>query len=173
MIDLLSAAAIVTGIGQCVVAAITDAQGVDKVPGRVCLLQPGSEIAWDSCDCKGQFAQVITRWYPTTRFPTEASLDPQLGGCEAYARAVSVTASINRCVPGLDNGGRPPSCDSILQAALQQQADALCMERGVSCCLSEMKRTYRIFDWRQTGVTFVGPTGNCSAVTLTYVFQDM
>lgn len=171
MIDLLTAAAIVTGIGTCVVNEISSVQGADAVPGRTCLLMPGSEIAWDACDCKGQFAQVITRWYPTTKFPTEASLDPALGGCEPYARAVSVTASINRCVPGLDQGGRPPTCDSLLQAALQQQRDAVCMERAIACCLSELKRTYQIYDWRQTGSTFIGPTGNCAGITVTYLFQ--
>ena len=55
MIGVWTAAAIVTGVGMCVVQELTNTPETGALPQRIVLMTPG-EIAWDGCDC-GQFAQ--------------------------------------------------------------------------------------------------------------------
>jgi hypothetical protein len=166
----LTAAGIVTGIGECILDELEntpESGGVtDKM--RRCLLVPGA-IAWDACDC-GQLALSIQRSYPSTTFPTEASEDPARGGCPPGLQAYDVLASLTRCVPGVDARGNPPSCDALLAAALRLEGDAFALRRGVVCCLVTYKRERRIMDWRAGAVNRVGPEGNCAGVELTFKF---
>lgn len=174
MIEAWTAAAIVTGIGMCVVEELENTPESGGVPAkmRVCLLVPGN-IAWDGCDC-GQFAQTIQRDYPTTQFPVDASeIITGLGGCNARPRVYQVLASIIRCVPGLSGGTPPksPTCDALLASALVQQGDAFALQRGVECCLSTLQDNYVIAKYLVGGVTFVGPEGLCGGVEMTYKFE--
>jgi hypothetical protein len=45
---------------------------LDPPAGRSGLV-PGTEIAWDACDCDGQLAVAITRAYPSRSFPAETT----------------------------------------------------------------------------------------------------
>jgi hypothetical protein len=168
-INLLQAAAIVTGAGQAVLDALVAEPLSGGVPAkmRTCLLVPG-EIAWDGCDC-GQFAQSVIRDYPSLTFPQEAYLDNR-NACDPFARAVEVVASLTRCVPGMDSSGRPPTCDALRAAALIQQADALTMQGAIQCYLADLKRTYVITNYRIGGIQYVGPQGNCGGAEVRYLF---
>ncbi len=173
MIGIFSALSVVTGVAACVVTELQNTPESGGVPAnmRVCVV-PG-EIAWDSCQC-GQLAFSIVRWFPSIRFPTESTLDVNTGPCDPYARAVEVTASIIRCVTGMDNSGNPPECSALLADTMIQQADAFALERGVGCCLDDMQRVQRIITaFRISGPTFIGPSGNCGGSQLTFYFQLM
>lgn len=175
MIDLLTAAVIVTGVGQCVVDELLVSPESGGVPPkmRICLLVPGN-IAWDSCEC-GQFAQTIQADYPTLIFPGDAS-EVALGaggGCNTRARVYQVLASITRCVPGMTNGNppQPPSCAALGAAALVMHADAQVLRRAIECCLDELQDNQVIDKFVVGRVNYVGPEGNCAGVELTYKFE--
>lgn len=163
---------IVTGVGQCVVNSLATTPESGGVPEkmRLCLSVPGA-IAADSCEC-GQFAQTITRIQPTLTFPVDASNSPILGGCGDRSMMAIVTATIFRCVPGLNSRGEPPTCDQLFAASLVQAGDEYAMRRGIECCLKDLKSVQRrILDYRVTGSDFIGPDGNCGGVSISYSFQ--
>lgn len=171
MILPLTAAAIVTGVGECVVDELEATPESGGVPTkmRVCLLVPGA-VAWDGCDC-GQLALTIQRTYPTQTFPVDASDLPVIGNCGPFALAVEVLVSLIRCVPGLDATGKSPSCAKLLEAALIQQGDAYAIRRGVECCLRTYKTNRVIQKYSLGGVNFVGPEGNCGGVEMIFRFE--
>lgn len=168
-----TAAAIVTGVGMCVVDELAATPESGALPQRIVLMTPG-EIAWDGCDC-GQFAQSLQADYPSGIFPQDTSQQTQRnGGCKVSPVAYQVLATIARCVPGFTMVGQavvPPTPAALLTAALQAEADAYALRNGVECCLANMKRTYRIMDYRVGRIDKVGPEGNCAAVALQYSFQ--
>lgn len=174
MIEALTAAVIVTGVGMCVVEELENTPESGGVPPkmRVCLMVPGN-IAWDACDC-GQFAQTIQADYPTSTFPVDASEQVLgVGGCGDRPLAYQVLASIVRCIPGMKGNppGIPPSCSELQAAALIQQGDAFALRRGVECCLEGYRRNRQILKFSVGRATFVGPEGNCGGVELTYKFE--
>lgn len=171
MIEAWTAAAIVTGIGQCIVEELQDTPESGGVPTnmRVCLLVPGA-IAWDGCDC-GQLSLSIQRSYPTQQFPIDASDQPIIGNCGPFGVVYEVLVSLMRCVPGLDQSGRPPSCAKLQAASLVQQGDAFAVRNGVMCCLRELKRIYAIQKYTVGQTSFVGPEGNCGGVELIFRFE--
>lgn len=173
MIEALTAAVIVTGVGMCVVEELqsTPESGGVPINMRVCLLVPGN-IAWDACDC-GQFAQTIQSDYPTLTFPTDAS-DQVLGaggGCNDRPIVYQVLASIVRCVPGLDASGKPPSCAKLQPAAAIMVADAFVLRNAITCCLSDMQDAGTIDKFVVGRANYVGPEGNCAGVELSYKFE--
>ena len=172
MIGVWSAAAIVTGVGMCVVEELTNTPETGALPQRIVLMTPG-EIAWDGCDC-GQFVQSIQADYPSGIFPQDTSQQTLRGaGCNDPPLAYQVLASIQRCVHGLKSGLRPtsPAPADLLQDALRAEADAFALRTAVECCLTEYKRSFRITDFRVGRVDKAGPEGNCFAVVMQYWFS--
>jgi len=174
VIESLTAAVIVTGIGMCVVEELENTPESGGVPDkmRVCLLVPGN-IAWDGCDC-GQFAQTIQDDYPTLIFPADASEQViGVGGCNSRPLVYTVLASIIRCVPGMTNTTPPrsPTCDALRAAAIIMQADAFALRRAVECCLTTLQDSYQIAKFSVGRAMRVGPEGNCAGVELTYKFE--
>ena len=173
MIEALTAAVIVTGVGMCVVEELQNTPESGGVPAnmRVCLLVPGN-IAWDGCDC-GQFAQTIQRDYPTLTFPVDASelVLGAGGGCSSRPIAYQVLASIVRCVPGLEASGKPPSCAKLQTSASIMAADAFALRRAIECCLNDLQDDNVIEKFSVGAVSYVGPEGNCAGVELIYKFE--
>lgn len=171
MIEILTAAMIVTGVGQCVIDELEATPESGGVPPkmRICLLVPGN-IAWDSCEC-GQFAQSIQSDYFSNRFPVDSSQE-QVRSC-IEPLAYQVTASLLRCAPGMTNGNppQPPSCVKLLESALTLQADAFALRKAVACCLLTYQEQFIISDFRIGQATRVGPDGGCVGVELVYWFQ--
>lgn len=165
----LTAAAIVTGVGMCIIDQLENTPESGGVPDKMrrCLLVPGA-IAWDACEC-GQLTLSIQRSYPSTTFPIDAS-DDTTRSCAPGTMGYDVLASITRCVPTLDSTGKPPTCDKLLAAALTMEGDAFALRRGVLCCLVGYKRDRRILDFRVGGVNRLGPEGACAGVELTFKF---
>ena len=172
MIGVWTAAAIVTGVGMCVVEELTNTPETGALPQRIVLMTPG-EIAWDGCDC-GQFAQSLQADYPSGIFPQDTSQQTLRGaGCNDPPLAYQVLASIARCVSGLTGGVRPksPAVSDLLTDALRAEADAFALRTGVECCLADYKRQRRITDFRVGRVDKTGPEGNCMAVIMQYWFS--
>lgn len=175
MIEALTAAVIVTGVGMCVVDKLEATFESGGVPPnmRVCLLVPGN-IAWDACDC-GQFAQTIQTDYPTLTFPADAS-EQVLGaggGCNERPIVYQVLASIIRCVPGMTADMKPPTCAKLQTAASIMAADAWALRMAVECCLGDLQDDQVIEKFSVGRVNYVGPEGNCAGVELTYKFELM
>jgi len=172
MIEAWTAAAIVTGVGMCVVEQLGNTPETGALPQRIILMTPG-EIAWDGCDC-GQFAQSLQADYPSSIFPQDTSQQPDRGaGCNDPPLAYQVLASIARCVPGMTGGQvpQPPLPEKLLAAALRMEGDAFALRTGVECCLSDYKRDRRITDFRVGRADKAGPEGNCAAVVMQYWFS--
>jgi hypothetical protein len=172
MIGVWTAAAIVTGVGMCVVTELSTTPETGPLPQRIVLMTPG-EIAWDGCDC-GQFAQSLQSDYPSESFPQDTSQQTLRGaGCNDPPLAYQVLASIARCVSGLKGGIRPqiPTVADLLQDALRAEADAFVLRTAVECCLMDYKAERRITDFRVGRTDKSGPEGNCMAVVMQYWFS--
>jgi hypothetical protein len=163
----------------CVCAALQDAAGqVDGQPGcpcRTCLV-PGMP-AWDSCDdpCNeapadgagGQLSVNVARLFPSSDFPTQ---DRTLPVAQARGRAtcavpanmaVELVVTLLRCAPTFDEGGCPPPCDALGEAARILHTDMVVVRNALECCLpttGEQRRGRVVFVGE--GRT-VGPQGGC------------
>jgi hypothetical protein len=168
MIFPLVFAVVVTGVGECIRAEMPNTLG--GMPSRYAPLLPGNEIAWDCCD---QLALIITQEAPTKRFPIDSSNDIDEGGCGPRSQMANCIASIQRCVPTMNDRGIPPRPESLYQAALIQQSDAYWMDRAIRCCLYAMQsQNPRMISAFRVGPTqFLGPSGACSAVVVPFSFQ--
>lgn len=134
---------------------------------RFCPVVPG-EVVWDTCDC-GQLAQTITSVTPSNTFPAPA-LDARTTPCGPQQVVVSVTLSLTRCVPVLDDNGQAPSCDALGAAALCLEQDRVSVRHGVTCYLRDRRDAYEITDFVVGAATSVGPQGGCAGVELAYSF---
>ncbi|MER7841671.1 hypothetical protein ABTY98_38750 [Streptomyces sp. NPDC096040] len=163
----------------CVCAALQEAAGqVDGQPGcpcRTCLV-PGT-VAWDSCDdpCNeapaggagGQLSVNVARLFPSTDFPTaDRTLPPtqargRLTCATPPAMAVELVVTLLRCAPTFDEGGCPPPCDALGEAARILHTDMVVVRNALECCLpatGEQRRGRVVFVGE--GRT-VGPQGGC------------
>jgi hypothetical protein len=162
MAALVTLAPIVAGITQAAAAGVA-ATGAEAL-ARVCLLVPGSQIAWDDCHC-GQLATAITRTYPSTAFPTEDTSGWDQG-CGPQILAADITISITRCVPGPNDNGEPPSCAALLASATVLDTDAAAVRRAVACHLADLEEAGTILGYRLGAQPNVGPEGMCAGSEL-------
>lgn len=172
VVQILTAAAVVTGVAECILAELADNPETHGTPGRIVYLTPG-QIAWDGCDC-GQLAMTIVRRYPTVRFPADDSQNAAQGGCKIRPTAIEAVASLSWCTPGLKaNAPYTPTAAELLEAALQFEADAFVMRTAIECCLDSMKRSRLLWDWRVGAAVTAGPDGYCAETHVTFFFQLM
>lgn len=149
----------VTGIGNAILLALADTPNGVPEGFRACLLVPGA-IAADGCDC-GQLALSITRIFPSTTFPTEATVDEASAGCGPPILAANITVSLFRCAPGPAEDFTPPSCDALLASAVTWDADVAAIRRALACHLAELAATDRILGYVIGDTSPVGPEGSC------------
>ncbi|MCW6003863.1 hypothetical protein K1W54_04600 [Micromonospora sp. CPCC 205371] len=154
---LSTLAPIVTGIGAAVRDALADTP--EGIPERVCLLVPGA-IAADACDC-GQLALSITRIFQSATFPLEATTDQAAAGCPPPVLAATVTVSLFRCAPTVDDDLDPPSCDALLASAVGWDTDVAAIRRALACKLGELADQDRIIGYVIGATLPVGPDGAC------------
>jgi len=156
-------APIVTGVGICV----RDGLAADSIGGvdanfRTCLLVPSFTIPWDNCQC-GQLALAIRRTYSSDTFPALSTSDNQ-GKCGPQFQVAEVVVSVARCVPSLDDEGRPPPCDALLTAALTVESDRSSVRQSLACCLQALWKAQRIGAYAIGDSVTVGDLGGCVAV---------
>lgn len=162
-----SPAAIVTGVGMCLIDALE--QTPAGAPERRCLLLPTQSIPWDDCDCGGQLAQSIQSVTGSFRFPTAAE-GRDWQPCGPEWAVVRVGVSLTRCVPCVDEQGHPPGCAESLAAALTLENDRTALRQALACCLSDLKAANRIGAWALEPSVTVGESGCCAGVETVYVF---
>ncbi|MGX1301330.1 hypothetical protein RKD35_002818 [Streptomyces albogriseolus] len=162
----------------CVCAALQDAaEQVDGQPGCPCrsCLVPGLP-AWDSCEdpCNtapagagGQLSVNVARLFPSTEFPTaDRTLPPALARGKLTctvptAMAVELVVTLLRCAPTFDEGGCPPPCEALGEAARILHTDMVVVRNALECCLpatGEQRRGRVVFVGESKTV---GPEGMC------------
>jgi hypothetical protein len=159
-------AAIVTGIGACVVDALD--QTPAGAPCRQCLLLPTAQIPWDNCgpcdqdQCQGQIALAIRSVYGSEAFPQPAT-GKTWGKCSPHYWIARVVVSVTRCLPTMDDAGEPPTCAAELAAAVILEQDRLAVRQGIACCLDAMRieTPGRTAAWLIDASNTVGESGGC------------
>jgi hypothetical protein len=136
---------VTTDLLACVCQALNDAAGtVEDQPGcpcRACVV-PG-QPAWDSCEdpctgeAGGQLSVSVVRLYGSTldQFPVEVRAVQGVKGCPPLLTAVDLLVTVLRCAPTMDEGGCPPSCEDLADAARVLHVDMVTVANSVLCCL--------------------------------------
>jgi hypothetical protein len=166
-----SPAAIVTGIGACVVA------GLDQTPAgapcRQCLLLPTATIPWDGCSCDcpspGQFAQAITQVGAMDATFSGGDTAGDWHKCDPSFTYVKVLLSVVRCVPVMDERGTPPGCADELAAAVTLENDRTALRQALACCINSLivpPYPVRMFNIGPTMT--VGEQGGCAGTETVY-----
>jgi hypothetical protein len=151
-----TAAAIVTGVGVAL------GSGANGTPERIGVV-PGSEIAWDACDC-GQLAIVIPRRYASNSFPTEASV---VRNCENALVVAQLTLGLQRCAPNPSENGDPPKMATLQNAAMNQEEDVFIVRSTTQCILEHLQDVSDVASFTLTTQDSVGPQGGCYGTELT------
>lgn len=160
-------APVVTGVGICV----RDGLAADSIGGidanfTTCLLYPAFQIPWDNCQC-GQLTQSIRRTYGSATFPALDAADNQ-GKCGPQFQVAEVVVSVARCVPSVDDSGRPPPCDELYAAALSLESDRSSVRQSLACCLQALYQARRIGAYAIGDSNTVGDLGGCVSVETIY-----
>lgn len=110
-------------------------------------------VAWD--DCCGQLVVSPDRIYRTQQFPLEDTTDER---CSGGAIAVSLLATLVRCVPGPDDRGNPPKPAALSAAHKVVLDDAAIVWGSISAPINP--------EWSRASLsqTFVGNEGGCVAI---------
>lgn len=135
-----------------VLEAYSSAAGqlLDPTPGRVVLLAPGQEAAWDDC-CDGQVWVRLVNVEPTPTF--DPSRRGGLGVCATPFFVVTAEIGVTRCAAVFDdNRGTAPTPAAITADGEQSVADMSTL-LGVLACDDN---TRSIVSWTPTG-----PMGGC------------
>lgn len=151
----------VTGIAMCIANRL-DATTAGR-PKRICIY-PG-DVAWDSCEC-GMLALTTTRIFGSERFPNEGITGYQLSTCGLPYMVAQVEITMLRCVPSVQDGKNPPTCDQLASATRVMYDDAFAVWQGTLCCLRAMKEQNFIQEFNMETQTFVGPQGLCAGSTI-------
>lgn len=158
---------VVTPLLSVVSTALTGSAGgtVKRV-----VFVPGSEVAWDACDC-GQLALAVRRRYSSRAFPTDGT-DTVVGNCENSIIVFDCALSIVRCVPIPDVNGRPPTAAALSNAAAIQEDDAYVVWNATYCYLVRLRDTTprHIADFVINDQVSLGPQGGCSGTELHFKF---
>ena len=171
-------AAIVTGIGACIVDALD--QTPAGAPCRQCLLLPTFVIPWDNCgpcdcgsqdcDCNGQVALAIQSVWGSNVSQLTPMTDAPWIKCGPRYWVAQVIASVTRCVPAIDEAGHPPSCDAELAAAIRLEQDRTAVRQAIACCLNDLYNAHPpgVAAWILGPSVTVGESGGCAGSETTF-----
>ena len=111
-------------------------------------------VAWD--DCCGMLVVTPETVYRSIAFPSENGNEEF---CYAGEIAMNLNVLLMRCVPVMDNQGRPPSAASLDAAYEKLLVDSSVIWNAIT--LAELPE-----NWERAGVrqTFVGADGGCIGV---------
>jgi hypothetical protein len=110
-------------------------------------------IAWD--DCCGQLVVAPERIFRSVDFPAEDTTDER---CYAGSIAVTLLASLVRCVPSPDDRGNAPKPAALAAAHKAILDDAAIVWQSMNGAIDP--------EWDRAGLsqTFVGNQGGCVAI---------
>lgn len=178
-LNVLSVHQAASNLLDCVCGALSrvpvQVPGLMGCPCRTCVV-PGAQVAWDGCDTgcgetlplgqfPGQLSVNVVRMFQTdtTSFPRETTLVTDAACQSPLITGLELAITVLRCQPLPSDGGCPPDCDELNDAAMQQHADMAAVWTGVTCCYANTDTT------RRKGRRFVlgssrtvGPQGGCS-----------
>lgn len=175
MTAIVTFSATVTGVGNCVATALDGSLGGRPDGFETCLLVPSAVIPFDNCACGGRFAQSITSVYAADKFPVAADQSQSWTHCGPRFQVAQVMLQVTRCVPSMDDQGRPPGCDALLQSSLILEDDRATVRQALYCCL------FALWQLTKTGQpggiaafaigasVLVGDLGGCSAIETPYL----
>lgn len=129
-------------------------------------LVPGAVVAMDFCDCEQGGLACGMAWVrlnnagPSVRFP---NLGGSPSSC-ADPTAASIQLGITRCMPSVDEHGRPPTVPEQDHATRAQMSDYAALRRAVVCCLAG--ETYVLGPYLP-----IGPMGGCGGGAITITVQ--
>lgn len=157
-------AAIVTGVGTCVVDALE--QTPAGAPTRQCLMLPTQVIPWDACcESVGQVALAIRNVFGSGTFPQPAT-PTDWQRCGPAFIVAEVVVSVTRCVTGIDQQGQPPPCSVALAEAITLENDRTATRQAIACCLEAFRNarpsTFRVKAWSLGPSVTVGEQGACA-----------
>lgn len=133
------------------------AGALSPAPGRLIVIQPGAEVAWDQCDCDGQaWARIITVTTPEMR--VKASGLP----CGVSWWNVLMAVGVLRCVSPMADDGEPPSAAAVSADGGRFTADLSNLLQAVGCA----PRTQSIVE----GVP-LGPQGGCAGSEVRFMVR--
>lgn len=157
---------IMTGLLADLAAAL--AATTEKVSHVI--FTPGAQPADDWCQC-GQLNAWVTRSYRTRVFPNDDA--GVVTNCDDFKIVFDCRIRLVRCLPGLDQNGKPPSDAKQTQAALLQAQDAWTVWGTLSCILEELAATNVtiIADWQVYEQVPVGPLGDCGGTETGFRFS--
>lgn len=173
-------AAIVSGLGQCVVEGLE--QTPAGAPCRRCFLLPTQSIPMDNCgpclSCDGttggtggQVALAIQQVFSSDVFPQPVGKS-WVAGCGPRLWVAQVLVSVTRCVPTMGEDGEPPSCAAELAAAITLENDRSAVRQALACCLYALHagRPPVVTDFMIGPSVTVGESGGCAGVeTVVYI----
>lgn len=163
-------AAIVTGVGTCIVDALE--QTPAGAPTRQCLMLPTQVIPWDNCDCGGLVALAIRNVYGSGTFPQAATFT-DWSRCGPKYIVAEVVVSVTRCVTPIDQEGQPPPCNVALAEAITLENDRTATRQAIACCLQAMQDTYPptlgVKAWLVNPSVTVGEQGACAGVETVFL----
>lgn len=165
----------VTGVAECIADELDNnvANGTHARPDRV-LVAPGAEVPWDGKPTCGQLGLAFLHGpYPSTRFPVEEIESSTGGPCFVGDTAVQVIVSLIRCEyhpAPTANGLTPPTPAQQTAAALLQCIEEFYMRQAVTCCLSAMKSSGLIDDYK-IGSSDRTVNGDMGEVSLRFSLQ--
>lgn len=139
-------------------------------PERVCVY-PGSDIAWDECEC-GQLAAAVQRWYLSDNFPLDRFA--AIGGagnvtsaCDAAYDVAELLISVTRCIAQPEIPRLAPPCAKLDQNAQETITEAYVVRTTAARVLCEMLRDDRIVDFVVREQRSRGHQGLCAGSDLT------
>lgn len=135
----------------CVGEALSEVDA--GAPARSCVV-PGTQVAWDQCDCGGQLTVHVPQDYPSDTFPNINRR--ALPGCAPQLQVVEYVVTILRCAPSPDQRGKPPSCEELEAAFYRDMADRDAVRKGVACCLDAKRFPFLLQEHNA-----VGSDGGC------------
>lgn len=135
-----------------------------------CCLHVGAAVPMDYCDCEcagvgqGQGFVRVNRIYPAAaRFPQQSfDVEP----CKINSWGVELVMGAYRCVAGLDDEGRPPSCAEVTADSVKLLSDAAAMRAAAVCCFPDADMVAVVGQWEP-----IGPQGGCAGGQLTITVQ--
>jgi len=116
----------------------------DIAPGRLILVAPGTQVAWDDC-CKGQLWARLVR--------LEAAPVKPGTSCGPDFFIATLELGIVRCVSTVDDRGRVPSAARISEDGMSGLVDMGVLLEAIQCS----PRTRTVGKW-----TPAGPNGGCA-----------
>ncbi|MDN3056845.1 hypothetical protein PH213_20285 [Streptomyces sp. SRF1] len=153
-------------------AAADGVEGALGCPCRACVI-PGA-VAWDGCDAiegcggdggaPGQLTVSVARIYPAGQnFPAEDRTVQGVRGCTPPPlTAAELIITLLRCAPVVDEGGCPPSCEELTEAARAVHVDAATVYSALWCCLPGLgPNPRRPRRFTVGGQRIIGPEGGC------------